>query len=95
LPNQITGKVVAISPTGSLVTDISADRLRGVPRDERVTVTCDEHETRGIFAPDHSELPSTYLAQLGTAGSLELTIVGENAARMLGIRLGESVVVSW
>ncbi|MBM4004922.1 MAG: SAM-dependent chlorinase/fluorinase [Planctomycetes bacterium] len=95
MPSQITGKVVAISPDGSLVTDISVDRLRGVPRDERVTVTCDEHETRGIYEPDHSEVPSTYLALSGTSGSLELTIVGENAARMLAIRVGESVVVAW
>ena len=95
MPSQITGKVVAISSEGNLITDISADRLRGAPRDGRVTVCCDEHETQGIFDAHHSEPPSTLLALIGAGGVLELTIVGDNASTMLGVRQGELVVVMW
>ena len=95
MPSQISGKVVAISPAGNLITDITADRLRGVPRDERVSIRCDEHETRGIFGQNHSEPASTLLALIGSEGILELEIVGDSAAMMLGVRKGETVEVVW
>ena len=95
MPSQISGTVVEISPSGDLITDISADRLRGVPRDERVTVRCDEHETQGIFDAGHSEPACTFLALLSERGVLELVIVGDSAAIMLGVRRGEAVTVTW
>jgi S-adenosylmethionine hydrolase len=95
VPSQISGTVVEISPDGDLITDITLERLRGVPRDERVTVRCDEHETQGIFEAGHSEPPSTFLALMNARGALELVIVGDSAAIMLGIRRGEAVTVIW
>jgi S-adenosylmethionine hydrolase len=92
---KISGQVVAISPEGNLVTDISADALARAPRDERVIVRCDEHETNGIFTPEHNQPAFTFLAQLGAAGKLELVIVGDNASLMLGIRTGTTVEVEW
>jgi S-adenosylmethionine hydrolase len=93
--SRIEGKVVAITADGDLVTDITSQQLEGVPRDERVRVCCDEHETVGIFSPDHGEPDSTFLALIGDAGTLELAIVGLSAGDMLGIRVGEKVVVEW
>lgn len=95
MPSKIEGTVVEVRESGNLVTDIAEDRLRGVPRDERTTVTCDEHMTSGIFPADHKEPPMTFLAFLGRSGTLELAIVDENASLMLGIRKGEKVVVTW
>jgi S-adenosylmethionine hydrolase len=92
---KIEGKVVAVSPVGNLVTDITEDRLLGAPRDERLSVACDEHITAGIFPPDHHQPPMTFLSLLAEGGSLELAIVDDSAAAMLGIRIGERVVVSW
>jgi S-adenosylmethionine hydrolase len=93
--SRIEGKVVAITADGNLVTDITSQQLEGTPRDERVRVCCDEHETIGIFPADHSEPESTFLAVLNSDGTLELAIVGLSAGDMLGIRVGESVVVQW
>jgi S-adenosylmethionine hydrolase len=92
---KIEGAVVAISEAGNLVTDISADQLADVPRNESVTVSCDEHETIGIFSADHQEPPMTLLAVVGSNGQLELEIVGDSAKLMLGVRVGEKVVVKW
>jgi S-adenosylmethionine hydrolase len=92
---KIDGTVVAYSEAGSLITDIPHDRLSGVPRDSSVTVTCDEHETVGIFSADHKEPDFTLLAVLGPSGFLELHIVGDSAKIMLGVRLGERIVVKW
>jgi S-adenosylmethionine hydrolase len=95
MPGKIEGTVVAYSESGNLVTDIPNDRLRDVPRSDSVTVTCDEHQTVGIYAADHSEEPFTLMAILGPGGALEITIVGESAKGMLGVKLGEKVVVKW
>lgn len=95
MPGKITGKVVSISAAGNLVTDIPASQLADAPRDERLTVACDEHMTQGLFGADHQEPPMTLLALVGEHGTLELCIVGDSAAIMLGVRPGESVVVEW
>jgi len=95
VPGQIQGKITSYSDAGNLVSDIGNERLDNVPRGEEVTVTCDEHQTVGIYAADHPEEPFTLMAILGTSGCLELTIVGESAKAMLGVRVGESITVKW
>jgi len=94
VPGQIEGKIVAYGESGNLVSDIAHNRLAAVPR-EGTTVSCDEHETIGIFPADHPEEPFTLMAILGPSGCLELTIVGESAKAMLGVRIGETIVVKW
>ena len=37
----------------------------------------------------------TLLAVVGSNGQLELEIVGDSAKLMLGVRVGEKVVVKW
>lgn len=95
LPGKIKGKIVSISESGDLLTDIDGSQLTDAPRDERLSVTCDEHVTQGLFGVDHGEPPMTLLAMIGESGRLQLTIVGDSAAIMLGIRPGETVVVEW
>jgi S-adenosylmethionine hydrolase len=92
---KIEGSVVSVTAAGSLVTDITADQVRSAPRDERTQVRCDEHFTQGIFPPNHGEPEMTFLAVLGESGPLQLEIVGENASLMLGIRVGQRVIVDW
>jgi S-adenosylmethionine hydrolase len=92
---KIEGTVVAYGPAGNLVTDIPNERLAGVPQGMSVSVTCDEHETVGIFPADHHEEPCTLMAILGSSGCLELTIVDDSAKMMLGVPLKEKVVVKW
>lgn len=95
MPGKIGGTVVAYSAAGNLVTDIAHDQLASVPRGNEVIVACDEHETVGIYAADHPEEPMTLMAILGPSGFLELTIVGDSAQMMLGVPIGEKVVVKW
>lgn len=95
MAGKVEGKVVAYGESGNLVTDIATDALRNAPRDQSVTITCDEHQTVGIYAADHPEEDCTLMAILGQGGCLELTIVGDSAKIMLGVPLGEKVVVKW
>ena len=80
---------------GNLVSDIPAGRLEGVPADESTTVTCDEHETCGLFSVDHDQPEMTLIALVGRSGSLELSLVGDSAHLMLGVQVGEKIVVRW
>lgn len=95
MARKIEGKVVSITAGGNLVTDIPCASLAESPRDGSVTIRCDEHETVGLFSADHGEPEFSFLALLGESGYLELTIVGDSAKIMLGIRVGERVSVQW
>jgi S-adenosylmethionine hydrolase len=95
VPQKIEGKVVSVSASGNLVTDIPCAALASAPRDSSVTIRCDEHETVGLFTSCHQEPEMSFLALLGESGSLELMIVGDSAQMMLGIRPGERVSVQW
>ncbi|MBC8350912.1 MAG: adenosylmethionine-8-amino-7-oxononanoate aminotransferase [Planctomycetes bacterium] len=95
MAGRIEGVVVSISEAGNLVTDIATARLADVPRDDHVTVRCDEHETIGIFDIGHEQPPFTLIAIIGASGFLELEIVTDSAKIMLGVSTGEKVEVCW
>jgi S-adenosylmethionine hydrolase len=95
LPGKIQGTISAIDSFGNLITDITAEMLADTPTDERVRIECDEHETLGIFKAYADQPEMTLMALIGSNGCLELAIVGESAAMMLGIRKGTPVKVTW
>ena len=95
MAQRIEGKVVSVDAAGNLVTDIMTEQLERAPSDDTVSIRCDEHETTGIYTKDHSQPEMTFIAVIGESGQLQLMIVGESAHLMLGIRVGEEVVVAW
>jgi hypothetical protein len=44
---------------------------------------------------DHAEPEMTFVAVVNDEDALQLEIVGESASIMLGIRVGDCVVVEW
>ena len=92
---KIQGAVQSIDSFGNLITNIAADSLVDVPRHDAVAITCDEHETRGIFSAYADQPAMTLIALVGSSGKLELAIVGDNAALMLGITVGTPVTITW
>lgn len=95
MANRIDGSVVAISDSGGLVTDIVNEQLSGVPRDESVSVDVGGHKTIGIFDEQHDQPDSTLIAILGDHGALRIELIGISISEMLGINVGERVVVEW
>ncbi len=95
LSNRIEGKIRSIDSFGNLVTDITADMLTGVPTDERAQIHCDEHQTQGIFRAYADQPSMTLLALVGSGGYLELAIVDDSAANMLGVTVGTPVTIQW
>lgn len=96
MAGKIQGTIRSIDSFGNLVTDIAAEKLADVPTDpEKVRVRCDEHETQGLFKTYGDQPPMTLVAIIGSSGYLELAIVGDSAAMMLGVRAGTPVAVEW
>lgn len=95
MSGRVLGKVVAFSEQGNLVTDISLKQLLHAPRDERLSVRCDEHETNCLFDAKHQQPAATLIALINSRGILELEVVGDNAKMMLGVPVGETVEVRW
>jgi S-adenosyl-L-methionine hydrolase (adenosine-forming) len=93
--NRIEGQVTAVDSFGNLITNITRDMLAGVPTDETVGVFCDEHETRGIFQAYAEQPAMTLIALVGSNDCLELAIVDDSAAIMLGVGVGAPVHVEW
>jgi S-adenosylmethionine hydrolase len=92
---KITGSIQSIDSFGNLITDISEDALASAPRGEETVIECDEHETHGIFSTYGDQPEMTLIALVGSSGHLELAIVGDSAAIMLGVKVGTPVVVRW
>ena len=92
---KLKGEVVSITDAGDLVTDISVTDLVAVPHDEQVCIRCDGHATSGIFLADHDQPEMTFIAVEGESGFLELALVGDDASRFLGIKLGANVSLEW
>ena len=95
LDGRIEGEVVAVDSFGNLITNITSEMLAGVPSGDQVLVSCDEHETIGIFSTYHDQPTLTLVAVVGSSGQLELAVVDENAHMMLGVKEGSRVTVQW
>ena len=95
MSNRITGTVTGVDDSGNLITSIAATDLADVPHDHQLSISSDDHETRGLFDAYDSEPPMTLIAVIGDSGHLELVIVGDSAKIMLGISVGTEVAASW
>ena len=95
MPVQIVGIVSSISEAGNLVTDITSDQLAAAPRDERISIHCNDHVTNGVFEIGHDQPAMTLIALIGESNCLEIEIVGDSAKLMLGVSTGSQVEVCW
>jgi S-adenosyl-L-methionine hydrolase (adenosine-forming) len=92
---RIDGVVIEIDSFGNLITNITADMLAGRPTDRRACIVCNIYETWGVYHA-YAEQPSgTLVALIGSGDRLELALVGDNAARQLGIAVGQPVTLAW
>lgn len=95
MPGNLSGKVVEVDDSGNLITDISAESLNGAPQDASLRIVVDEHETYGVFPPDHSQPSMTLVAILQPDAPLKIVLVDDSASAMLGVKVGAAVAVHW
>jgi S-adenosylmethionine hydrolase len=94
-PMRIEGEVLEIDSFGNLITNITAEMLGNRPNDHRVCVVFNIYETWGIYRTYGNQLKGTLCAVIGSNDRVELAIVGDNAAKRLGIEVGTPVVLAW
>lgn len=95
MPGNLSGKVVEVDESGNLITDIPAEGLNGAPQDASLRIVVDEHETYGVYPPDHSQPSMTLVAILQADAPLKIVLVDDNASAMLGVNVGADVAVHW
>lgn len=95
MAQTVTGRVVEVDESGNLITDIYRDRLAGAPTNETLRVIVDEHETYGIYPPQHAQPSMTLIAIMADSTPLTIVLVGDSASAMLGVRAGAPVKVEW
>ena len=92
---KLTGQINSVSESGNLVSDIQVGDLNAVPRDESVSIRCGGHTTVGIYPADHDQPEMTFVAIEGASGFVELSLVGDDASRFLGIKSGDEITIKW
>jgi S-adenosylmethionine hydrolase len=95
VPGKIEGCISSIDSFGNLITNITSEQPADAPSGDQVRIACGEHETFGIFRTYGDQPEMTLIALVGSSGKLELAIVGDSAAIMLGEKVGAPVVVTW
>jgi len=90
--DSVAGTVVMIDSFGNLITDIRAAWLSRFDQD-RCVVRYADREVVGIRSTYGEQPPGSLIALPGSSDRLELAVVCGNAARTLGARTGEPVVV--
>jgi S-adenosylmethionine hydrolase len=92
---RIDGYVIEIDTFGNLITNITSEMLAGRLTDHRACIVCSIYETWGIYRTYGDQPNGTFIALIGSNGRLELALVGDNAARRLGITAGTTVTIAW
>lgn len=95
MPGKLSGKVVEVDEAGNLITDVPASSLGDAPLDASLRIVVDEHETYGVFPPNHSQPTMTLVAILQEEGPLKIVLVDDSASAMLGVRVGAPVELHW
>ncbi len=92
---RIDGMVLEADSFGNLITNITGEMIDTRPTDHRVCIVCNIYETWGIYSAYAEQPEGTLVALIGSTDRLELAVVGDNAAKKLGIPIGAPVVLAW
>lgn len=93
--NRIHGIVRSIDTFGNLITNIHHRLFDGRATDSTVCVIVDIYETYGLYRA-YADLPEgALIALVGSNGCMELAVVGDSAAKRLGVEAGQAVTVAW
>jgi S-adenosylmethionine hydrolase len=92
--DRILGHVLLADSFGNLITNIHRDQVQQLGPPEQLRVACQEWNASGIRRTYSEDRPGETIALFDSQGRLEIAVVQESAARLIGAELGTSVVVS-
>jgi hypothetical protein len=89
----LQGHIVHIDRFGNCITDIRQEHLRDQNLGQRLLVDLTDQQLPGLFRT-YSDAPTgTPICLIGSSGHLEVAIYNGNAARYLGVDIGDKVRV--
>jgi len=91
--HSITGKITSIDSFGNLISNIDSSMLPGDALRASVRVRLGSHEVQGLVSTYGNGTPGSLVALIGSAGRLEIAVVGGDAAQQLHARVGDEVLV--
>ena len=91
--DSVFGHVIHIDHFGNLVTDIQIELVHGMDPSEMV-FSVREHQILGLKQTFSDVASGQVLALVGSAGHIEIAVRDGNAARDLGVHVGEEVVLT-
>lgn len=91
--NTIRGSIVAKDSFGNLITDIDSGHMARVGYPDAAKIFCGGQMISGIVNT-YGRLPiGSLIALFGSGGKLEIAVVNGNAAKRLGVKIGDTVRV--
>jgi len=94
-PGRIEGEILRVDSFGNLVTNICAELLPGGEDRGAIRVWCRGHRVAGLSQTYGNSPPGSLAALVGSAGRLELAVVGSSAAATIHAQVGDAVTVVW
>jgi S-adenosylmethionine hydrolase len=91
--DSVFGHVIHIDHFGNLVTDIQIELVHGMDP-SRMVFSVRGHQILGLKQTFSDVASGQTLALVGSAGNIEIAVRDGNAARDLGVHVGEEVVVT-
>ncbi len=95
--SEILGSVVHVDRYGNLITNIPSNLIEraGMMLSDRLNMTIGNQSVSATFVRTYGDVPlGDWLALIGSSGDLEIAINMENAAKTIGARAGDGVMVS-
>jgi S-adenosylmethionine hydrolase len=93
--NAIRGTVRMIDSFGNVISNIRGDTLKSMPLDTTATICCGGQTVTGLFSVYADAGDGQLIALIGSAGYVELAVVGGSAAARLGVCPGEPFTIDY
>jgi len=88
------GEVIHIDHFGNITSNIRVENLGdALNTKEKIILRITEHEIKGMVNTFGEKSPGELIALMGSTGNLGISIVNGNAARGLGVKVGDEIFV--
>jgi hypothetical protein len=94
---KATGKIIYIDTFGNIITNIEGTQLKKIiDYDNKITVNIKNKKRQLPFIKSYNFVKKRqYLATIGSSNLIEISINQGNAAKHLGVKIGDEIIISF
>jgi S-adenosylmethionine hydrolase len=90
---ELVGRIIHVDHFGNCITNITPEHLGRAGMDGRIAVQIIDQRISGLYRTYAEGASGSLIALVGSSNRLELAVCNGNAARTLGVGIGDSVKV--